>query len=360
MSLLSLRFEDINNYGLLKVLDKLGSVYLGFIPDKVLNIVVPDEILATCSYCHNCVNPNNPKYHVKCCNYHPIQPNFIVGAMLSHKDSRYIPVQKIIRAKIHEKSGVGPMGIIPPSDFYINKEEAKCPYLKNQQCSIWEFRTELCSSFFCSSIGGRSGQKFWKSLLSYLKLVDSKLSLYILDKIGFEADITHRDFFDKSYASSKTKPIKIDNIAIRKHWKNWFGREEELYKECYKEILQLDANKLRDLLGWEGEWYAKLLIKKSKEFNDDVILDRLKILPITYSKAKVNSKELQIIETDKRVGCNEIQAMFLKMFDGKTSTKEIIRKSKVLNQDVTTLVYDLIQENLLIANYQKLETRKVD
>ena len=319
-------------------------------PAYILDLEVPEETLATCSSCHNCVNTNNPKYHVKCCNYHPVQPNFVIGALLSSNDEPLASAQKIIRKKIIQKEGVSPIGIIPPSDFYLNKNNVVCPYLKDQLCSIWQYRTELCSTFFCSSIGGRSGQQFWNVLLDYLKLVDKQLSLYALQEIGFEANLIHYQYFSNSFASKKKELVKGSAKIFEKHWGEWIGQEQVLFIKCYEEILKTDHKIIERLIGWEGSWFSDLLTNKSKVFKESVLHDKLKLMPIDFVKDSSNDKCMLITSARENTTCNEIQMMFLKMFDGEASTKDIIRKTKELNQDITTIVYDLIQEGLLVPS----------
>ena len=183
----------------MKLSAKFPPIYHGFLPEFLGN-EIPEERFADCDNCHLCASKKLSISETKCCTYHVILPNYMVGAILSETDNQFDYGKAKVLSKIEQKHGVTPFGIAGTSDileFEERKKENKntlaisfedrnrysCPFLNNQKCSIWKYRSELCLTYFCNPVSGMTGTNFWNAVLKFVRYMECQLSYYALRKI---------------------------------------------------------------------------------------------------------------------------------------------------------------------------------
>jgi hypothetical protein len=145
----------------------------------------------------------------------------------------------MMEQKISNREFALPIGLVAPFDYqfqFLNKEDEQfgneasllCPYFSTQdnQCSVWEYRGVVCTSFYCRSEHGQAGQKFWAVLSDYLSYVEMSLAeecliqldfsprdlsdqLFYLNKREFEPDEVQQKYLDEKLINSCGMGIKI-------------------------------------------------------------------------------------------------------------------------------------------------------
>ena len=170
---------------------------------------IPIEENATCNDCAMCQKPGEPvvpgieyfKPDVKCCSYYPKLPNYLVGGLLTDTNPSMEEGRRRIRERIQTRIAVTPQAVDVPKRFsLIHRSSTKrsfgrsetliCPYYVKEGglCSIWKFRDCVCSTYFCKTMAGNQGQKFWTVLRRYLNQAQDTLSWYVLYKMDWDVD----------------------------------------------------------------------------------------------------------------------------------------------------------------------------
>jgi hypothetical protein len=119
-----------------------------------------------------------------------------------------------------------------------------CPYFDggSGSCTVWDHRSSICSSYFCKFNHGKDGWLFWTFFGQYLRYVELVLSNYVLDQLGFSADLV-ADM--EPSAEAHLEPDELDEVAPSDErysaiWGDWKGREEELYRRSSEIVHDLD------------------------------------------------------------------------------------------------------------------------
>lgn len=236
-----------------------------FYPKELLNLNI-EEKKATCD---NCIQaPKTYKADLKCCTFWPFIPNYVVGAILSSPKERHLRVQSFIRELIKNNAFVLPIGIPAPpwyqKEFKKNKkrifgkqEEFLCPYYEKSQnqCSIWEYRGSVCTSFYCESSYGVQGQEFWKSLENYM----SYLEMGVAEEVLVYHDYSPRDmnsqleFLDIEVGNDQfTASKKMTSQEAKKYWKHYYADKEAFYVKSYEFVQKLTSQQRSEILGELG------------------------------------------------------------------------------------------------------------
>lgn len=218
----------------------------------------PREEKATCDRCAMCAPPGAPapdavvyfRPDAKCCTYHPLLPNYLVGAILADERPDMEEGKRRIRERIRLRIGVSPGWIAPSRKVDLLMRATRqtafgrslallCPYFDRtqQNCTIWRHRESVCTTFFCKYERGADGEAFWRKLRWYGAWVEAALSARAAASVipGHEepkpmaGDVTLEELEDRG-------PPDAQYAAL---WKGWAGREEELYVRCFEWVRAL-------------------------------------------------------------------------------------------------------------------------
>ena len=330
---------------------------------------VPTEKFANCADCHLCKTTKTSHYLAKCCTYHPILPNYIVGGILSDDESSLEEGQARIQKKVSSKVGVTPYGIIAPREFkdlitqrrkegklfILDEDERKkltCPYLDNGHCTIWKYRSELCMTFFCHSVGGRFGSQYWNDMFHFITEMERKLSIYAIMEVGYpETKVNFRAEKIKEMWMHNPKGQFLER-NYKTVWDQWVDNEINFYKECYKVIQSLDHEKTMKILGWESEQQLNKANALLGLFKENIVPDYL--VYSTSNTLDESDPARVILENNKhKLPMNRRRYLGLKQFDGNKSTYEILRSSFGL----TGLNSPFVQRMYLMGFLEKVDEK---
>lgn len=325
--------------------DKFPPFYHALLPE-FLRLAIPEEKFSDCSNCHLCASDKLSVSQSKCCTYHVILPNYMVGAILLETDAQFDYAKSTITGKIDQKHGVTPYGIAGTSDILEHEDRRKsnrdnklmisfedrarytCPFLKDTSCSIWKYRSELCITYFCNPVSGRKGTKFWGAVYKFVRYMEYKLSNYALRKLGYPIELMS---FSPLQHDSYDFLNKDKTFNQRKYDKLWADFDEvTLYKKCYEIISALDASQLKTILGMQGEWMMEQCIALLDISNQHVIPDYLvfseknKVESTGSTNYKITSPTGKSLHVSKRL------LLGLKSFDGTKNPQDILRDSKMI------------------------------
>jgi hypothetical protein len=242
-------------------------LYKNIINNKIFNL----EVTETKATCDNCLRSRDKRFafaykpDLKCCTFHPYLPNFAVGALLE-RNTKTLGILKI-ESKISNREFALPIGIVAPFDYqfiFLNKDEEQfgndsnllCPYFdKNvNQCSIWQYRGVVCTSFYCRSDYGQNGQKFWAVLSDYLSYVEMALA----EECLVQLDFSPRDLSDQLFYLNKREFEQEEvlqkqlSLTVDKTLWNGYADKIDFYKKCYALVQKLDRNQFKEILGSQG------------------------------------------------------------------------------------------------------------
>lgn len=341
-----------------KLVTKLPTLYQSFFP-RFIDLEFPEEKLATCDNCNLCQSPQSPYINTKCCNYYPHFANYLVGGILQDTRSAMKEGQKRVRTLINSKSGVTPYGIIPPNWYKeatkkkeINEknrrlttqenDELLCPYFDHGNCTVWDYRENLCSTYFCNSVGGKSGKNFWKKTNEYLKMAENSLSLHALHQLGFPAahpktvHIEHRNFEDDVFETDKYVEL----------WQKWAGKEEQFYIASYELIATLDEAKFRSICGYKHDILEDGITELLTKFKNNLIPDVLVFNPDTKVE-QLNAAEIRLCVGDNKMIVSPIIYAHIQKLDGKTTTKDLIDLGFKLVINLEKIIDELRAKNII-------------
>ena len=349
---------------LMKIYDDLPELYRNIFPDLFAQ-EIPVEEMATCSDCAMCHKPGTPatpgiqyfKPDMKCCTYYPKLSNYLVGGILSDPDPLLEEGRRRVRERIKCRVAVAPQALYFPKRYRLMHKHGMpqsfgrsstmiCPYYVKEGglCSIWKFRDAACSTYFCKTVAGNEGQKFWKVVRGYLINVEGNLCWYPLYKMNWDMESTWEYFTDLE--SGTLQPEDLDEAPppdeiYQKIWGDWVGREEEFYRESYRMVSELTRDEFDRITGITGN----VMLSWLKEKHNDVM--NPKIPPVLFKNPMLiaipmSDAESYSIRTD--VGFFTIMTALhdiLNYFDGVKTTDEI--KKIVLEEYQDELSDELIQ-----------------
>lgn len=346
---------------------KLPPLYHSFFP-AFIETEIPDEKWATCDDCLLCRSPKSPNIDVKCCDYYPHLANYLVGGILQDTRPEMATGRSRIRSLIQHKTGIIPHGIIPSSAYKtqrnknlyeqasipksnarLRKEtlDSRCPYLDNGNCSIWDYRESLCSTHFCTSTGGKDGIRFWNATHDYLTMTEDILSNYVLSELGITSSSLPVDSLKTIDFNLEKSNGLINEEYYRQLWKNWVGAEEEFYIRCYEIVASLDEKTFIELTGRRQGILAHAIEQSLDTFNDNIIPEYLQLHPALVVRQD-SSDACTLILNQQSTRVNPIIYTYLKLFNGKRTTTDIINLASRLMIQLGLQIYDLVQKEILI------------
>lgn len=251
-----------------RLLDFVPEMYRAILPE-LFEELVSEERNATCGSCAM-LPPENPLFSrdeyfnpkTKCCTYHPGLPNFAVGGLLQDRSPENAEGRRRIQDKIARRIGVTPLGIRPPAKHRVMYNSGKlgfgranslaCPYLDldGGKCSVWRYREAVCTTWFCKHNNGRDGLVFWRQLRDYLVGMQRILCSYALRSLGWDVDrIDAAAAIESELDDRDLDDAPPSDAAYAALWRDWLGREEQLYSEAYDLVQKLDRKTFEELGG---------------------------------------------------------------------------------------------------------------
>jgi hypothetical protein len=228
--------------------------------DELLGASIPPESEATCASCVMLPSPDeddggvhfDPR--IKCCTYHPVLHNFLVGAALQDAGGEGLAR---LEARLDSRLGVSPLGVLPPPgyqqlyrssvDLFGRTMTLRCPlYLEEQggACGVWMHRESTCSTWFCKHSRGASGQRFWRALRELLVAAERALSKWCvleldLDDRALEALFPIGDVDARAAPSPNEIDGCVDEERYRAVWGGWLGRERAWFQRSAELVAPL-------------------------------------------------------------------------------------------------------------------------
>jgi hypothetical protein len=177
--------------------------------------------------------------------------------------------------KISNREFALPIGLVAPFDYqfqFLNKEEEQfgndasllCPYFssKENQCSVWDYRGVVCTSFYCRSDYGQSGQKFWAVLSDYLSYIEMSLAEECLVQLDFSPrDLSDQLFYlnKREFESNEVEQKNLDEKIDKKLW-NGYKDKVDFYKKCFELVKSINRDQFKEILGRQGQELEKEVI----------------------------------------------------------------------------------------------------
>ncbi len=350
-----------------EILDSLPDLYRNIFP-RFFEELIPVETYATCSDCAMCSKPNEPQmpgvnyYSVdaKCCTFFPKLSNYLVGGILTDATTEMEEGRRRILKIIESRVGVNPYGIFPPKKYSIlhkhgseksfgKNQSMLCPYYVRElgTCSVWKFRESICTTYYCKSVTGLDGKKFWNTLNSYLLHAQETLILHALYKLDWPMDPI-MDFLN-TYNSITLEASDLDEKPLpdelySKIWGDWTGREVEFFRRTYQIVQEVSREEFEQISGMNQKVYLKWLKQRRQGMLSPQIpklLIRnpdLRSMPLGDEKYMVRT-EAGFFQIES--GLYEV----LDLFDGKRSTEEVAR---IVEEEWD----DTLRDDLLIPMFQ--------
>lgn len=241
----------------------LPPIYQNFLDPRLLKL----NITETKATCHDCLRSRDQRFaynykpNLKCCTFQPFLPNYAVGGILVEKLNGADRILEIIKNKDYSL----PIGIFPnlvyqqkfteknKTDFG-NRPDLLCKYYdqKENQCSIWTYRGVVCTTYFCTSDYGKSGQNFWKKMNDYLSFTEMALAEDCL----VLKDFSPRDISDMlvymNFSDFKFRgQYQLTPSKYKKMW-NGYQDEVDFYKSCYNLVKNHSRTDFKKILLVQG------------------------------------------------------------------------------------------------------------
>ncbi|MFT6961907.1 MAG: Fe-S-cluster containining protein [Flammeovirgaceae bacterium] len=335
--------------------NKIPASYHHFLSDLVKS-EVPEEKVATCNNCVMTLSPKSTNIDTKCCVYHAELPNYLLGGLLQDGRESLQEGKKRAKEIIASKLGVSPYGIRRPSWYRAfekttkqnkehqmtqsDKETLRCPFYDKGNCTTWAYREHCCSTHFCFSVGGDTGQKFWKSLDKYMAQTEKKLARYIAKELG----CTH-PFVDKWQGASALRADDesrgVDEAKYQGLWESWNGTEEEFYLASHEKLKEITPQKYMEIMGDNWQNRTEELQDLLANFNSSIIPDYLVWNKETKIEKADDNKVTLTTSTGKcEIGMRKLP--ILQAFDGQKSLLQMshlaFKAQASIAKDISTLI----------------------
>ena len=145
----------------------------------------------------------------------------------------------------------------------ISMYKMSCTYYDKaeNQCSIWNYRGVVCTTYFCTSDYGKDGQNFWKKMNDYLSFTEIALAEDCL----VLKDFSPRDISDQLVYLNFSDFDSIDKhqLSAQKYKKMWNGYDDEVdfYKSCYNLVKNHSRIDFKKILLNQGRALEKEVLK---------------------------------------------------------------------------------------------------
>lgn len=339
---------------------QLPKIYEPMLP-AIFGKPIPVEQYADCMNCHMC-KPNDAVKDVrtfsektKCCTFKPIIPNYLVGAILNDSDNQ---------TKLHDyiKTGtkLAPLGYYPtktelrdyaniiPDKFGMD-ESVMCELLVDGNCSVWQYRNSICSSYFCHYYKGIHGKAFWEAVRDFLQFIEEAISEHCALSLGIPAshltNATTNFFINVQDAQLDA----TDTNNSTNHWAAWESNKADYFAKCYSIASELTEEKIAAL---NPNRYAIKLAELTTAFNrmtEPTLPSQLMLNP----KCKIIPFDDQqsFFMISRLVKLPSIVAQIAPLFDGQSPTEKVQETAKeTLNVDLTNeYILHLYEQSILVA-----------
>lgn len=337
-------------------------IYRPIIP-KLLEIEFPTEQIASCNTCTLCRSKQSPYISTKCCWYHPHLPNFLLGAILTDKEASFALGKNRLRAQIKAHAGVTPYSIIPPTNYFRLRKETegqeywshshklieslRCPYYENDSCTLYKYRENVCVTFYCSSIGGATGQAFWKNVKRYLKMAETTLAQYAMLQLGWSPAKIKTEAVTTTDFNLEDEQGNINEENYKKLWGDWAGREEEFYIKCFEIVSKVDAETFKRITGLKREILEAAILDTNNEFIKNVLPEKLILHPDVVSEnGEEGFTSLRLGEVSARIPT--VISPLICGFNGKRTTVEVFHLGYNVLYNMSEVVDELREKGMLI------------
>jgi Fe-S-cluster containining protein len=259
------------------------SLYRRFFP-AFFHLPVAPERHATCAQCAMVAVDDSPFHgtkhffseRVKCCTFYPSTPNYLVGALLADISPQSKEGRGRFLHVIKKRIGVTPRGVLTPRRYtalyrlgleaFGRAESMMCPFLDDAQglCTVWDYRTALCSSYFCKFNHGQDGWLFWDEFKTYLQFTEQVLASYAMDQGGWDAHsiLGMGTENQESLGAEDLDETAPDEEQYAAMWGDWVGREEEFYRRSHEIVRGVDQGTFESLGGLEHSLRLKTLLSR--------------------------------------------------------------------------------------------------
>jgi len=327
---------------------------------------VPKEKLADCANCHLCSTPKRSVSTNKCCTYYATLPNYMVGAILNETETQWEAGKNIVLKNIAQKKGVTPYGITAPKEFvelneemrkagkleimsYDDREKLTCAYLDDGKCTVWKYRSELCITYFCHSVGAQAGRVFWESLYKYVRYIEKQLSIYALVQLSYPLHKLSMEVLQPQDFYIQNEDYSLNENAYQQLWKGIESTETEFYIACYNIINAISKAEFEDLVGVEAKWHQQKLKANLKNFINNLQPLYVKFKPETNIKKKNDNLYKLSSSNGQSIDVNFRQLAAIKALDGSKNITDILREHHNLVQITNTLVKKYLKAGIVEA-----------
>jgi len=317
---------------------------------EVGELEIPNEEFVDCRNCSLCSHQSLIRFNTKCCDYQPSLTNFITGSILSDFSGDLATGSQLVLDRIHKKLGVTPFGILPSSNynkaFQLSRDEEalvtqeqttalKCSFLKNGNCTVYKYRSDICGLHQCSSVSLDHGLAFWEKAKRLNLYLDKHLSLLVAKKMGIPDPINIPKELKSLSSLIETESGKIDENKYKKVWGDWNNKEVAFYKECSSIFQSLGVKELKVELGQNFEKLQTSLAASAVPFNSHISPDFLIFNEEKWKKSS-NYKLL-----------TPIMLMHLRLFNGKSKTVDVVKKAAFMQLGLNKIMTELMAEDCL-------------
>jgi len=272
---------------------QLPEIYHKIFPRPLLNWS-PNEQKADCLNCsmtaENQRRSSSKKLidisyqaHLKCCTFHPFQPNFLVGGLLTTGRIKTSALHSI-ENMIAKRSYALPIGLLPSVPHQVefnhrkkhefgNREDWLCPYFDKaaNNCGVWKFRGAVCTTFFCKSSHGKKGLEFWDAANNYLTYVEAALMEEALVMLDFSPRQISDNlaYLNRFEASDKELKMKVLPLGLAKElWNGYFEDQAGFYKKCFAIVSEMGLKEFKLAMGDQGQMLEKELLLRLKTIKE--------------------------------------------------------------------------------------------
>ena len=216
------------------------GIWTEMMPKAMFELRFPEERRATCMNCpKSCYDGFRADY--RCCTYHPRVSNFLLG-LGSETEAGDRAIDRLI-----QRGMLLPEGMYSTPGQWIDflddqqhdafgaSQKVLCPMLDQATgyCDIHAFRNAVCSTFYCFSDHGQTGENFWVQIQTLGSQIELVLAQWSLEQVGFDLD-RYFKAFDKLAEGihSVSAQEGWTQEALSALWGDWRGREKELMRAC--------------------------------------------------------------------------------------------------------------------------------
>ncbi len=340
-----------------RIKDGIPTIYWNILPDWIES-EIPVETHATCHDCSMLAENNDDAatQHMsfsprsKCCTYHPVMYNYMVGGLLSDTSPGIEEGRRRILEKIKNRVGVTPYGILPPAkqlylyevigDSFGRAESLVCPYYENGDCTVYDYRESTCYTWFCKYVSGHDGMHFWQSMKSYIHHAERTLADYVIHQLGLNPLGMFQRGKGLTLEGLEDRPLP--ELQYRALWGAWHSRETDFYIETFRLANDLKRVDFERLEGIAGVVHLDDVKKKRTQMMTPELPRFLKRNPKLEVEKIADDQYLVVVQPTRLQSISLRRRVYdiLDYFDGRQAHEETIQRIK--DQTNVTVSQDLL------------------